>query len=255
MIRFFAVASRRREKKKGLCPECSAAKNGEKEMTASTKDTPRKAVLDRDEVLYSRRNYWKLRRGQDIILSVLALLLLWPVMLIIALVIWLDSPQAGPIFAQDRVGKDGKVFRFYKFRTMIPNAEEKLAELLAHNEMEGPAFKMKDDPRITRVGRFLRRTGLDELPQLWNILRGDMSIVGPRPPLPWEVAEYGEYEMQRLLVTPGLTCYWQVQPCRNDLSFEQWVELDVQYIRESSFLTDWKIIFKTFGAVIGMNGE
>ena len=138
---------------------------------------------------------------------------------------------------------------------MIPNAEAKLAELLEQNEMEGPAFKIKDDPRITRVGKFIRKTSLDELPQLWNILKGDMSIVGPRPPLPREVAEYGEYEMQRLLVTPGLTCYWQVQPHRNELTFDEWVELDVRYIQESNFLTDWKIIFMTFGAVLGMNGE
>lgn len=203
----------------------------------------------------SRKAYWRLRRGQDILLSAVALLFLWPIMLIVAIAVVIDSPEAGPIFAQERVGRDGKVFRFYKFRSMIPNAEAKLEELLDQNEMEGPAFKMKDDPRITRIGKFIRKTSLDELPQLWNILKGDMSIVGPRPPLPREVAEYGEYEMQRLLVTPGLTCYWQIQPHRNDLSFDEWVDLDVKYIEESSFLTDWKIILGTFGAVIGMNGE
>lgn len=224
-------------------------------MTTPIKEAPRKAILDREKVLRSRRQYWVIRRGQDILLSLAALLLLWPIMLIVALAVWIDSPQAGPIFAQDRVGRDGKVFRFYKFRSMIPNAEAKLEELLSQNEMEGPAFKMKDDPRITRVGKFIRKTSLDELPQLWNILKGDMSIVGPRPPLPREVAEYGEYERQRLLVTPGLTCYWQIQPHRNDLTFDEWVDLDVQYIQESNFFTDWKIIFKTFGAVLGMNGE
>lgn len=224
-------------------------------MAAPIKEAPHKATLVREEVLRSRKSYWILRRGQDILLSAVALFFLWPIMLIVALAVVIDSPQAGPIFAQDRVGRDGKVFRFYKFRSMIPNAEAKLEELLDQNEMEGPAFKMKADPRITRVGKFIRKTSLDELPQLWNILKGDMSIVGPRPPLPREVAEYGEYEMQRLLVTPGLTCYWQIQPHRNDLTFDQWVDLDVQYIEESSFLTDWKIIFKTFGAVIGMNGE
>ena len=212
-------------------------------------------LLNREEVLRKRKRYWLIRRIQDVILSLLALLLLWPVMLILALIIWLDSPHASPIFAQDRVGRDGKLFRFYKFRSMIPNAEEKLDGLLSENEMEGPAFKMKDDPRITRVGKFIRRTSLDELPQLWNILKGDMSIVGPRPPLPREVAEYGPYELQRLLVTPGLTCYWQVQPRRNELSFEEWVALDVKYIQESSFLTDWKIIFMTVGAVLGMYGQ
>ncbi|MBO5953555.1 MAG: sugar transferase [Oscillospiraceae bacterium] len=223
-------------------------------MATPTEGMPHKIVLDRETVLRSRKCYWLLRRGQDILLSAIALLVLWPVMLIVALAVYIDSPQAGPIFAQDRVGRDGKVFRFYKFRSMIPNAEAKLEELLDQNEMEGPAFKIKEDPRITKVGKFIRKTSLDELPQLWNILKGDMSIVGPRPPLPREVEVYGEYEMQRLLVTPGLTCYWQVQPRRNDLSFDEWVELDIQYIQESSFLTDWKIIFKTFGAVLGMNG-
>lgn len=113
---------------------------------------------------------------------------------------------------------------------------------------------MRHDPRITRVGRFIRKTSIDELPQLWNVLRGDMSIVGPRPGLPREVAQYDDYARQRLLVQPGLTCFWQIQPHRNSLSFDEWVELDVKYIRERSFLTDWKIIFATFGAVLGMNG-
>ena len=241
--------------RKGAACNMTEAEHGDKKMTVPIEEAPRKAILDREEVLRSRKKYWIFRRAQDIILSALALLILSPVMLIVALIVWIDSPQAGPIFAQDRVGRDGKVFRFYKFRSMIPNAEQKLEELLSQNEMEGPAFKIKDDPRITRVGRFLRKTSIDELPQLWNILKGDMSIVGPRPPLPREVAEYGEYEKQRLLVTPGLTCFWQVQPHRNDLSFEDWVDLDIQYIQQSSFLTDWKIIFMTFGAVLGMNGE
>ena len=135
------------------------------------------------------------------------------------------------------------------------NAEEKLAELLDKNEMEGPAFKMKEDPRITKVGRFLRQTSLDELPQLWNILKGDMSIVGPRPALPREVALYDDYLKQRLYVTPGLTCYWQIQPNRNSLTFDEWMELDIQYIQDRSFWTDWKVIFRTVGAVLGMEGE
>lgn len=142
-----------------------------------------------------------------------------------------------------------------KFRSMIPNAEERLEELLDQNEMDGPVFKIKDDPRITRVGRFLRKTSIDELPQLLNILKGDMSIVGPRPALPREVEQYSDYERQRLYVTPGLTCFWQIQPNRNDLSFAEWMELDLKYVQERSFTTDWKIIFKTVGAVLGMNGE
>ena len=254
MLPCYNISTFYEKKTERLLPDTMTVGDGETQMSVPTEEAPRKVILDREEVLRSRKGYWVFRRGQDILLSTLALAVLWPVMAIVALVVWLDSPQAGPIFAQERVGRDGKVFRFYKFRSMIPNAEEKLAELLAQNEMEGPAFKIKDDPRITRVGRFIRKTSLDELPQLWNILKGDMSIVGPRPPLPREVAEYDEYELQRLLVTPGLTCYWQIQPHRNDLSFEEWVELDIRYIQESNFFTDWKIIFKTFGAVLGMNG-
>lgn len=213
-----------------------------------------KPLLNRDEVLKSRRRYWFVRRTQDVILSLCALLLLWPVMLLVALLIVIDDPHAGPIFAQTRVGRDGKLFRFYKFRSMCANAEEKLQDLLEYNEMEGPVFKIKEDPRITRVGRFIRKTSIDELPQLWNVLKGDMSIVGPRPALPREVEQYDDYAKQRLLVQPGLTCYWQVQKNRNQLHFEDWVELDVKYIRERSFLTDWKIILSTFGAVIRMDG-
>ncbi|MGN0803395.1 MAG: sugar transferase [Candidatus Faecivicinus sp.] len=212
-------------------------------------------MLDREAVVNARSRYWRVRRAQDIALSLLSLIALSPVMLLIALAIVIDSPGASPIFVQDRVGRDGKIFRFMKFRSMVPNAEAKLHLLLDKNEMDGPAFKMKEDPRITRVGKFIRKTSLDELPQLINILIGDMSIVGPRPALPREVAEYSEYQRQRLLVQPGLTCYWQIQPRRNSLSFDEWIELDLKYIRERSFRTDWKIIFKTFGAVIGMNGE
>ena len=218
-------------------------------------DISRKPVLDRETVLQNGRRYWALRRTQDIVLSAAALLVLWPFMLLTALIVVLDSPGAGPIFAQTRIGRDGKPFTFYKFRSMCPNAEAKLESLLPQNEMQGPVFKIRDDPRITRFGRFIRKTSIDELPQLWNVLRGDMSIVGPRPGIPREVEQYDEYAMQRLLVTPGLTCYWQIQPDRNRLSFDEWVELDVKYIRERSFPTDWKIILGTFGAVLGMNGE
>ena len=214
-----------------------------------------KTILDRKAILKRDRAYWFWRRFQDIILSLLALLVLWPLMLVIAIVIVIDSPGASPVFSQTRVGRNGKEFKFYKFRSMVPNADKMLDDLLDQNEMEGPVFKIKADPRITRVGKFIRKTSIDELPQLFNILMGDMSIVGPRPPLPREVEQYTEYELQRLYITPGLTCYWQIQPQRNSLSFYEWLELDIQYINERSFLTDWKIIFKTFGAVLGMNGE
>lgn len=217
-------------------------------------DTDR-ILLNREQVLRNGKRYWRLRRIQDILLSVLALALLWPLMLITAAAIVIDSPGASPVFVQTRVGRDGKLFKFYKFRSMCPNAEAKLEELLQYNEMDGPAFKMKNDPRITRVGRFIRKSSIDELPQLINVIRGEMSIVGPRPGLPREVEQYDDYARQRLLITPGLTCYWQIKPYRNRLSFEEWVELDVQYIKDRSFLTDWKIIFATFGAVLDMNGE
>ncbi len=211
--------------------------------------------IDPKEVLRSKKGYWRIRRTQDIFFSLLALIILAPFMLLTALTIWIDSPGASPIFSQDRVGRKGKVFKFLKFRSMVPNAEAKLNELLDKNEMDGPVFKIKDDPRITRVGKFIRKTSIDELPQLINILRGDMSIVGPRPALPREVEQYDEYEQQRLYVTPGLTCYWQIQPHRNDLTFDEWMELDLKYIRERSFLVDWKIIFGTVKAVLGMQGE
>ena len=235
------------------CEEQSTIK---KERQATPNPPPqRQTEIDRSHVLHTKRLYWFGRRAQDIVLSLIALLILWPLLLIVALVIWIDSPGASPIFAQERVGRDGKRFMFLKFRSMIPNAEERLTELLDKNEMDGPVFKIKDDPRITRVGRFLRKTSIDELPQLLNILKGDMSIVGPRPALPREVEQYSAYEKQRLYVTPGLTCYWQIQPNRNDLSFAEWMALDLKYVRERSFATDWKIILKTVGAVLGMNGE
>lgn len=212
-------------------------------------------MMDRDSILQRGRKYWRICRLQDIILSFLAISVLWPFLLIIALIIVIDSPGAGPIFSQTRIGRDGKEFTFYKFRSMIPGAEAQLEELLSENEMHGPVFKIKDDPRITRVGRFLRRCSLDELPQLYNVLRGDMSIVGPRPALPREVEQYDAYARQRLIVTPGLTCYWQIQPNRNQLTFDEWLELDIKYIRERSLLTDWKIILATVFTVIGMTGE
>ena len=212
-------------------------------------------TLNRKEQLRRKKSYWVLRRGQDIFFSALVLLLLWPVMLIVALVIYLDDPRGSPVFSQIRCGRDGKLFKMYKFRSMYVDAEERLGEILDENEMDGPAFKIKDDPRITRVGRFIRKVSLDELPQLWNILKGDMSIVGPRPALPREVELYTEPQKQRMYVTPGLTCYWQVQPRRNDITFDEWMELDLKYIQERSFWVDWKIIFQTIGAVIRKEGE
>ena len=211
--------------------------------------------IDREKTLRSHRRYWVLRRAQDIVFSLLALILLAPMALLISLAIVLDSPGDGAIFRQRRVGRDGKLFWLYKFRTMCPDAEEQLNELLSQNQMDGPVFKIKGDPRITRVGRFLRKTSLDELPQLLNVLQGDMSIVGPRPALPREVELYSDYQRQRLYVTPGLSCYWQIAPHRNEMSFDEWVALDLKYIQERSFWVDWKIIFLTVLAMLMKYGE
>ena len=211
--------------------------------------------IDREKTLCSHRRYWVLRRAQDIVFSLLALILLAPLALLISLAIVLDSPGDGAIFRQRRVGRDGKLFWLYKFRTMCPDAEEQLNELLSQNQMDGPVFKIKGDPRITRVGRFLRKTSLDELPQLLNVLQGDMSIVGPRPALPREVELYSDYQRQRLYVTPGLSCYWQTAPHRNEMSFDEWVALDLKYIQERSFWVDWKIIFLTVRAMLMKYGE
>ncbi len=197
--------------------------------------------------------YDAIKRLFDILISGIALILLSPLLLVLVIMVRSDGGPA--IYYQNRVGKNGKTFRIFKFRSMCVNADspEMLAKLQAMNEMDGPAFKIKEDPRITKVGRFIRRTSMDELPQLVNILLGDMSIVGPRPPLVSEVKQYTEYQKQRLLVKQGLTCYWQCSG-RNNISFDEWVELDLKYIRERSLWTDLKIILKTVPAVLSGNG-
>ncbi len=198
--------------------------------------------------------YEMCKRIFDVMVSVLALLILFIPLIVIMVIILIDSPGASPIYIQERVGKNGKTFKFYKFRSMKPKADELLDSLLEANEMDGPVFKIKDDPRITKIGRFLRKTGIDEIPQFINVIKGDMSIVGPRPPLPREVEQYTNEQLKRISVIPGITCYWQVQPSRNSLSFDEWFELDMKYIEERSFKTDITIIFKTFSAVCGMEG-
>ena len=187
-------------------------------------------------------------------MSLLALIVIFIPVSIILIIVMIEQPGVSPIYVQERVGKGGRKFKFYKIRSMIPEAENMLDSLLEENEMDGPAFKIKDDPRITPFGRFLRKTSIDELPQFWNVLKGDMSIVGPRPPLPREVEQYSEYQNQRLAVIPGITCYWQIQPKRNSLTFDQWLELDLKYIAERSLWVDIKIMFHTFGAVFGLEG-
>lgn len=182
----------------------------------------------------------------------LALVVLSPLFLITAIAIKLDS-EGEVFYSQLRVGKDGKLFKMYKFRSMCVDADKQLDKLKDLNEKDGPVFKIANDPRVTRVGRIIRKRSIDELPQLINIIKGDMSIVGPRPPLPNEVAQYTPYQMQRLSVKPGLTCYWQISG-RSDISFDEWVELDCKYIRESSVWTDIKIILKTIPAVLTGRG-
>ncbi len=204
---------------------------------------------------HKKRAYLIVKRVQDVLLSVLALVMLSPILLLIGIVIVIDDPHGGPVFSQMRCGWKGKKFRLYKFRTMCADAEQRLEELSLYNEMTGPVFKIKNDPRITRFGRLLRCTGLDELPQLVNIIKGEMSIVGPRPPLPREMEQYTPYQMKRLSVKPGLTCFWQVQPHRNSQSFDSWVEMDLRYIREQNWLLDWKLIFLTIGVVVGREGS
>ena len=208
----------------------------------------------RTETLVVNQNkvYRFFKRFFDILLSLIAMVVLFPVFLITSLAIWLEDGEPF-IFSQKRTGLNGTEFEMYKFRSMVKNAPELHKELLKHNELDGPAFKMKDDPRITKVGKFIRRTSIDELPQLVNIIKGDMSIVGPRPLPVYEQEQCNEYQNQRLLVKPGLTCYWQVMG-RNGIDFDDWIELDLKYIKNASILTDIGIIFMTFGAVLSGKG-
>jgi len=190
-----------------------------------------------------------LKRVFDIVASMILMVVLLPVFLGVALAIRLESP--GPIlFKQKRVGRWGRLFTMWKFRSMYMDAEARKAELMAQNEMAGGViFKMKDDPRVTKVGKFIRKTSIDELPQLWNVMTGEMSLVGPRPPVPPEVDEYSLSDRRRLEVIPGITCIWQVSG-RSEIPFDQQVELDVQYIESQSFWTDIKILLKTVPALL-----
>lgn len=196
--------------------------------------------------------YATVKRIFDIVIASLALLLLAPLFVIIAVLVRLSSP--GPtIYRSERIGLCGEAFQFPKFRSMYIDSDKKLNQLLGENEKDGPIFKMKQDPRITPIGRILRKYSLDELPQFISVLRGEMSIVGPRPPIRREVEQYDEVAMRRLTVKPGITCYWQVMG-RSDLSFDEWMELDNKYIDEMSFLVDLSIVVKTPLAVIQGKG-
>lgn len=203
-------------------------------------------------VAQSRIGYRIAKRLIDIVGSAVLLLLLAPLFLVIAICIRLDS--CGPVvFRQTRLGLGGKPFTFYKFRSMCTDAEESRKKILHMNEVSGPVFKIKQDPRVTRVGKWLRRYSIDELPQLFNVLKGNMSFVGPRPPLPDEVRRYEKWQLERLSVVPGITCLWQVSG-RSKLSFDEWVQLDLKYINSRSILLDFRILLKTIPAVISGEG-
>ena len=198
------------------------------------------------------RGYEALKRVMDISVASMILLLLLPVIPVIVLLIKLDSPGS-ILFRQRRVGRDGKEFDFFKFRSMHLGAENVIGVLRPLSSVDGPVFKLKEDPRVTSVGRFLRRSSLDELPQLLNVLKGEMSIVGPRPNLPSEVSHYLPWQRRRLDVTPGITCFWQIAG-RSHIGFQEWMRLDLEYIRKRSIPTDIKIMLKTIPAVIARKG-
>lgn len=227
--------------------------DGVKEIS---REIPKGFAIDRSNMraVYERKSlvYKFLKRLFDILLSGVALVCLPPVFLITAIAIKIED--GGPVFfTQPRAGKDMKPFKMYKFRSMYVNADEKLKDLLKDNEQTGHAFKIKNDPRITKVGKFIRKVSIDELPQLINIIKGDMSIVGPRPILTWQMEECSDYEKQRLIVRPGLTCYWQIGG-RANIEWDEWVELDLDYIRDMSLWTDIKMIVKTVPAVFESEG-
>ena len=207
-------------------------------------------IAKRDELVNDHVIYLTLKRLMDIIGASLGLIIASPIMLIVAILIKLEDPKGPIFFSQIRNGAYPGTFKMYKFRSMYVDAEERLQELMHLNEQSGPAFKMKYDPRITRVGKFIRKTSLDELPQLFNVLKGDMSLVGPRPAIPREVEQYTAYQKQRLFVKPGLTCIWQVSG-RNNIGFDEWVELDIEYIKTRNLWLDIKLILLTIPAMLG----
>ncbi|UQZ75670.1 multidrug MFS transporter [Niallia circulans] len=220
-------------------------------MSLGEKSLVRELNARTEEVLIKEQKaYLLFKRVFDILCAIIGLLILSVLFFIIGLLIKLEDKQGSVFFKQMRIGKDGKPFEMYKFRSMVSNAEDLKASLMDKNEATGPVFKIKDDPRVTRIGKFIRKTSIDELPQLINVIKGEMSLVGPRPSLPQEVAAYSSYERQRLKVVPGITCYWQVGG-RSNLSFMEWVELDLKYIRERNLFIDFKLIIKTFFVLFG----
>lgn len=201
------------------------------------------------------KHYWRRKRTFDLIVTGILLLILIIPMGIIALAVFIDDPHGSPFYKQIRIGRHGEEFNMYKFRTMYVDADKRKAELMESNEMDGPVFKMKDDPRITRLGKNLRKLSIDEMPQFINVFVGNMSLVGPRPPLPNEVKEYEDYHKLRLIVTPGITCDWQISNNRNDIPFNEWVEMDLNYIETRTAWKDLKIIFRTPFAMLSGTGR
>lgn len=215
----------------------------------SSETVKKKGLLATEEVNQDGL-YLFMKRLMDVLGSLCGIILLAPVFIIVTILIKLEDPKGPILFKQIRVGKNGKEFEMYKFRSMVTDAEERLKDLLQHNEVSGAMFKMKEDPRVTKIGKFIRKTSIDELPQLLNVLKGNMSLVGPRPPLLREVKEYTPYDKQRLLITPGCTGLWQVSG-RSSIGFKEMVELDLIYIQKRSIFFDLKIIFKTFFVLLG----
>lgn len=206
------------------------------------------------ERLADRHLYLAIKRIFDVVFSAAILVLFSWLYALVALAIKIDDPEGPVFFMQERIGEAGKPFKMFKFRSMCVDAEQQLEALQELNEREGPAFKIRDDPRITRVGRFIRRTNIDELPQFANVLLGQMSVVGPRPALPNEIEQYTPYQRLRLLVKPGITCFWQIHPNRDALVFDEWVACDLKYLRECGVICDLCIIVRTIGCMILGNG-
>lgn len=225
------------------------------ELERALRETSYPEELRNLEGLEHRPVYRTIKRLFDIVFSLVIFAAFWWLYLILAIVVKIDDPKGSPIFVQERIGKNGKPFKMYKFRTMCVDAEERLAEITHLNEKSGPVFKIKNDPRVLRSGRILRKLSLDELPQFWNVLKGDISVVGPRPALPNEVATYNDYQRQRLLIKPGITCYWQTRINRDSISFDDWVDLDLLYIKQCGVWADTKLIVQTVGVVLTAQGN
>lgn len=215
------------------------------------KQITKNSKIDIQEI-EGRRSFFFLKRMVDISASAIGITILIPFLIILAIMMKIEDPRGPIFFSQIRVGQNGKQFKMYKIRSMVTNAEELLEDLLDENEVDGAMFKMKEDPRVTKIGKTIRKFSIDELPQLWNVIKGDMSLIGPRPPLEREVAEYTPYDKQRLLIKPGCTGLWQVSG-RNSLNFDEMVELDLKYIQNLSLRTDLWILFKTVWVMIKPN--